>query len=198
MPHTISGFFDTSPKHRNKPKKNCLVSTHTERQSKQIEFRFVLDQTKKNYLFRGNPNREHFFEIFLVCFGLFWTSSVYFYTGLKHRKKPEKNFGFAKQTKKSVSVCFGWNRKKLIVSRTPYSGVSCSKVGEVPIFRASDTDTDLPTVSNDLFTGFQYPKHHFIASKWKLISDTIASSHKKIPFMLKYRFKAYEILSINR
>jgi hypothetical protein len=65
-----------------------------------------------------------------------------------------------------------------------------AKVGEVPTFRASDTDTDLPTVSTDLFSGFQYLKHRFIASKRKFISDTIASSHKKIPFMLKYRFKA--------
>jgi hypothetical protein len=31
-------------------------------------------------------------------------------------------------------------------------------VGEVPTFRASDTDTDLPIVSTDLFGGFQYLK----------------------------------------
>jgi hypothetical protein len=64
------------------------------------------------------------------------------------------------------------------------------KVGEVPTFRASDTDTDLPIVSTDLFGGFQYLKNWFIASKWRFISDTIASLHKKIHFMLKYRFKA--------
>jgi hypothetical protein len=40
------------------------------------------------------------------------------------------------------------------------------KVGEVPTFRASpDTDTNLPTVSTDLFSGFQYLKNYFIASK---------------------------------
>ncbi len=65
-----------------------------------------------------------------------------------------------------------------------------AKVGEVPTFRASDINTDLPTVSTDLFSGFQYLKHHFFASKCKFISNTIASTHKKIPFMLKYRFKA--------
>jgi hypothetical protein len=63
-------------------------------------------------------------------------------------------------------------------------------VGKVPTFRASDTDTTLPIVSTDLFGGFQYLKNSFIASKGRFISDTIASSHKKIPFMLKYRFKA--------
>ncbi len=33
-----------------------------------------------------------------------------------------------------------------------------SKVGEVPTFRASDNNTDLPTVSINLFSGFQYLK----------------------------------------
>ncbi len=33
-----------------------------------------------------------------------------------------------------------------------------TKVGEVPTFRASDTDTDLPPVSTDLLSGFQYLK----------------------------------------
>jgi hypothetical protein len=46
------------------------------------------------------------------------------------------------------------------------------------------------TVLTDLFSGFQYLKNRFIASKWRFISDRIALSHKKIPFMLKYRFKA--------
>ncbi len=32
--------------------------------------------------------------------------------------------------------------------------ISRAKVGEVPTFRASDTDTDLPIVSADLFHGF--------------------------------------------
>ncbi len=39
-----------------------------------------------------------------------------------------------------------------------------AKVGEVPTFRASDTDTDLPVVSTDLFGGFLYLKNRFIAS----------------------------------
>jgi hypothetical protein len=45
------------------------------------------------------------------------------------------------------------------------SPVSGPKVGEVPSFRASDTDTDLPIVSADLFHEFQYLKNCFIASK---------------------------------
>ncbi len=40
-----------------------------------------------------------------------------------------------------------------------------TKVGEVPTFRASDTDTDLPIVSAHLFNAFQYLKNRFIASK---------------------------------
>jgi hypothetical protein len=39
------------------------------------------------------------------------------------------------------------------------------KVGEVPTFGASDTNTDLSIVSTDLFGGFQYLKNRFIASK---------------------------------
>jgi hypothetical protein len=40
-----------------------------------------------------------------------------------------------------------------------------TKVGKVPTFRASDTDTDLPIVSTDLFSEFQYLQNRFIASK---------------------------------
>jgi hypothetical protein len=42
---------------------------------------------------------------------------------------------------------------------------STAKVGKVPTFRASDTDTDLPIVSTDHFSEFQYLKNRFIASK---------------------------------
>jgi hypothetical protein len=45
------------------------------------------------------------------------------------------------------------------------SDVPTAKVGKVPALRASDTDTDLPTVSTDLFSRFQYLKNCFIASK---------------------------------
>jgi hypothetical protein len=38
-------------------------------------------------------------------------------------------------------------------------------VGEVPTFQAYDTDTDLPIVLTDLFSGFQYLKNRFIALK---------------------------------
>jgi hypothetical protein len=56
IPHTISsvcfGCFDTSPKQRNKPKqarKNFVgfAKKLTEKQPKQIEFRFVLVPTQK-------------------------------------------------------------------------------------------------------------------------------------------------------
>jgi hypothetical protein len=40
-----------------------------------------------------------------------------------------------------------------------------AKVGKVPTFRASDTDADLPIVSTDLFSEFQYLKNRLIASK---------------------------------
>jgi hypothetical protein len=56
IPHTISsvyfGCFDTVPKHRNKPKKNfwAFAKTQTEKQPKQIEFRFVLVRTEKKNL----------------------------------------------------------------------------------------------------------------------------------------------------
>jgi hypothetical protein len=39
------------------------------------------------------------------------------------------------------------------------------KVGEVPTFRAYDTDTDLPILSAYLFNGSQYLNNRFIASK---------------------------------
>jgi hypothetical protein len=53
IPHTISsvsfGCFDTVPKHRNKPKHflGGFVKTQTEKQPKQIEFRFVSVRTEK-------------------------------------------------------------------------------------------------------------------------------------------------------
>jgi hypothetical protein len=40
-----------------------------------------------------------------------------------------------------------------------------AKMGEVPTFQASDTNTDLPIVSTNLFNGLQYLKNCFIASK---------------------------------
>ncbi len=43
------GFFDTGPKHRNKPKKMFFGFTkQTEKQPKKIEFRFVSVRTEKN------------------------------------------------------------------------------------------------------------------------------------------------------
>jgi hypothetical protein len=51
IPHTISsvcfGGFDTGPKHRNKAKKKFFgFAKQTEKQPKQIEFRFVLVRTE--------------------------------------------------------------------------------------------------------------------------------------------------------
>ena len=51
-----------------------------------------------------------------------------------------------------------------------------AKVGGVPTVRSSDTETDLPTLSADLFTNF---RSDIIASSLKtggFCSDTIASS----------------------
>jgi hypothetical protein len=54
-----------------------------------------------------------------------------------------------------------------MLTKTPPDGgyVYQANVGKVPTFRASDTDTDLPIVSTDLFSEFQYLKNRFIASK---------------------------------
>jgi hypothetical protein len=80
----------------------------TEKQPKQIEFRFVsVLIKKKNSWFRGPPNRERFLEIFsdcfdkIVCFGCFNTSP-------KHQNKPkqtEKNvFWFRKTNRKTTET----------------------------------------------------------------------------------------------
>ncbi len=89
-PHTISsvcfGCFETGPKHRNKPKIKFLGfgKKQTEKQPKQIEFRFVSVRTeKKNYGFE-DPLIENVFGDF---FGLFRENSVCFGcfdTGPKH------------------------------------------------------------------------------------------------------------------
>jgi hypothetical protein len=52
--------FDSGPKNRNKPKKMFFDFTkQTEKQPKQIEFRFVSDRTeKKIWLFRGHPMQK--------------------------------------------------------------------------------------------------------------------------------------------
>jgi hypothetical protein len=57
------GCFDTGPKHRNKPiqteKKFSGFVKQTEKQPKQIEFRFVSVRTeKKIWLFRGHPSEN--------------------------------------------------------------------------------------------------------------------------------------------
>jgi hypothetical protein len=125
-PHTISsvcfGCFDTGPKHPNKPNKLRkkifgFAKKQTEKQSKQIEFRFVSVRTeKKNLQFRGPPNRECFLEIFSVCF-----EKILFVRLFRYRfetpKQTEKNvFWFHETNRKTtetdwVSVCFGSNRK---------------------------------------------------------------------------------------
>jgi hypothetical protein len=52
------GCFDTGQKQRNKPKKIIFgFAKQTEKQLKQIEFRFVSIRTEKIFLlFRGHPN----------------------------------------------------------------------------------------------------------------------------------------------
>jgi hypothetical protein len=54
---------------------------------------------------------------------------------------------------------------ELLARCWPWTSDKGTKVGKVPTIRASDTDTDLPTVSTDLFSEFQYLKNRFIASK---------------------------------
>ncbi len=95
IPHTISsvcfGCFDTVPKQRNKLKKLFFgfAKTQTEKQPKQIEFRFVLVRTEKEKFnsFEDDLVENFFWRFFwfvLVCFGCFDT-------GPKHRNKPKKN-----------------------------------------------------------------------------------------------------------
>ncbi len=75
IPHTISsvcfGCFDTGPKHRNKPGKKFLgfAKKQTEKQPKQIEFRFVLIRTEKKINGFEDPLIENvFWRFFSVCF----------------------------------------------------------------------------------------------------------------------------------
>ncbi len=98
IPHTKSsvcfGCFDTSPKHRNKQEKKFggFVKKQTEKQLKQIEFRFVSVRTeKKKITISRTPQYRTFFGDFFslfrensVCFGCFDT-------GPKHQNKPKKS-----------------------------------------------------------------------------------------------------------
>jgi hypothetical protein len=71
----------------------------TEKQPKQIEFRFVSVRTEKKINCFEDTLIERCLEVFSVCFGCFDT-------GPKHRNKPKqsekKNFCFAKQTEKQL------------------------------------------------------------------------------------------------
>ncbi len=105
------------------------MKKQTEKQPKQIEFRFVLVKTEKKINVFKDPLMENVWDFFSVCFGLLRENSVCFGcfdTGPKQWNKSKKKFfGFAKQTEKQpkqieirfVSV---WTEKKLIVSRTLY------------------------------------------------------------------------------
>jgi hypothetical protein len=119
-------YRSKTSKQTEKKKFWVFAKKQTEKQLKQIEFRFVSVRTEKKKNCFEDPLIENAFGDFFgsfrensVCFGCFDTSP-------KHQNKPKKMFfGFAKQTEKQpkqdgVSVCFGSNRKKnLIVSRTP-------------------------------------------------------------------------------
>ncbi len=134
IPHTISsvcfGCFDTGPKHRNKLENFfwVFVKKQTEKQSKQIEFRFVLVWTEKKKKILRTPNRERFLEIFSVCFEKILLVSVVSIpvrnTETNWKKcflvlwnKPKNN-----RNRLSFGLFRFEQKKNLIVSRTPYSG----------------------------------------------------------------------------
>jgi hypothetical protein len=106
--HTLSSIcfvcFDTGPKHRNKQKQTekkfvGFAKKQTEKQPKQIEFRFVsvLTEKTKISLFRGPTYRERFLEIFSVCFDKILCFGC-FGTGPKHRNKPKKKVFWFRET----------------------------------------------------------------------------------------------------
>ncbi len=136
IPHTIIsvcfGCFDTCLKHRNKPKqtkKNFFgfVQKQTEKQPKQIEFRFVsvLQTEKKNHGFEDSLKENVFWRFFRFVSWRFYLFRLFRYWS-ETPKQTEKNvFWFRETNRKTtetdwVLVCFGSNRKKIfIVSRTP-------------------------------------------------------------------------------
>ncbi len=111
IPHTISsvcfGCFDTGLKHRNKPTKFFgLVKKQTEKQLKQIEFRFVSVQTEKKKInCLDDPLIEkvflRFFRFVSTKFCLFWLFRYW----SKKPKQTEKNaFLFRETNQKSTKT----------------------------------------------------------------------------------------------
>jgi hypothetical protein len=58
-------------------------------------------------------------------------------------------------------------------------------VGEVPTFRASDTNTDLPIVSTNLFGGFSIPKKSPHRFKMKIYKRYNRFNAEKDTFYVK-------------
>ncbi len=121
-------FFDTGPKHRNKPKKTCwFCKKQTENNRNRLSFGLFRFEPRKKINCFEDPLIENvcwdFFGLFQqssVCFGCFNTSP-------KHRNQPKKMFfGFVKQTENNRNrLSFGLFRfepkKKIWLTRTPYS-----------------------------------------------------------------------------
>ncbi len=112
MPHTTSSVcfscFDTGPKHRNKPKKNekkffGFAKKHTEKQPKQIEFRFVSVRTKKKINGFEDPLIENFFGDF---FGLL--RKICLFRLLQYRSETPKQT----ETKRKKCFLFSQNKPK--------------------------------------------------------------------------------------
>jgi hypothetical protein len=90
-----------------------------------------------------------------------------------------KKLLFLKNRKGKRGTCNKNCRRKpgKTISLWPLTKCYCrSKVGEVPTFRASDTDTDLPILSANLFHGFLYLKnrHRFKMKIYKRCNHFIA------------------------
>jgi hypothetical protein len=83
-------------------RKKCLVSQNkqTEKQQKQIEFRFFSVRTEKKINGFEDPLIENFLEIFLVCFEKILFVSVVLIPVQNTETNRKIFFGFAKQTEK--------------------------------------------------------------------------------------------------
>ncbi len=122
------GCFDTSPEHRkNWEKKFGFPKKQTEKQQKQIEFRFVSVRTEKKINGFEDPLLENvfwrFFWFVLRKFCLFWL----FQYQTETPKQTKKNFIWFRETNQKTTetdwvfrfVSVRTEKKNLIVSRTP-------------------------------------------------------------------------------
>jgi hypothetical protein len=107
IPHTISsvyfGCFDTSPKHRNKPKEKIFGFAKKPPKNNRNKLSFSLFRfkpRKKMYGFKDPLIEKVFWRFFSICFNKILFVSVVD-TSPKHQNKRKKMFfGFSKQIKK--------------------------------------------------------------------------------------------------